>query len=239
MVASFLVMMITMILSRQVAKAWTRPPFITSSQRLRRFRRGSCPLAVLPPSSADARPAFNDNDENTPQTLGVQDTSTKTVHTITWQTPEGDDDDIVFEAYDGELLRTAALRRGLASPHNGRANLINCRGLGTCGTCAVVLSTNDDNDDADNWLPPRNVVEILRLSVPPGHGANSAQHAQRLRLACQVAVHGNLTVQKYRGFWGQYCNSREDMVHPSVPTQPLGFAEFVLDRTSPPAPSKE
>eukprot|EP00968_Pinguiococcus_pyrenoidosus_P009340 scaffold731_cov261-Pinguiococcus_pyrenoidosus.AAC.86 len=36
----------------------------------------------------------------------------------------------------GELLRTSLLRRKL-TPHNGQAKLINCRGLGTCGTCAV------------------------------------------------------------------------------------------------------
>jgi ferredoxin len=38
----------------------------------------------------------------------------------------------------GTKLRTALLQGGL-SPHNGRAQLINCRGLGTCGTCAVEI----------------------------------------------------------------------------------------------------
>ncbi len=36
----------------------------------------------------------------------------------------------------GALLRTALLKAGL-TPHNGDARLICCRGLGTCGTCAV------------------------------------------------------------------------------------------------------
>jgi len=40
------------------------------------------------------------------------------------------------EVQRGTTLRTALLLNGL-SPHNGRAQLINCRGLGTCGTCAV------------------------------------------------------------------------------------------------------
>ena len=144
----------------------------------------------------------------------------KKVHTVTWKTPDNDDD-IVFNAYDGELLRTAALSRGLASPHNQRANLVNCRGLGTCGTCAVKLTA------AEDWrLPPLNTAESLRLAVPPGH---SADNAQRLRLACQVAVHGNVQVEKFNGFWGQY----DVLVHPSPPTRPLGRVEFVLDRTSP------
>lgn len=38
----------------------------------------------------------------------------------------------------GAKLRTALLQAGV-SPHNGRATLINCRGLGTCGTCAVEI----------------------------------------------------------------------------------------------------
>ena len=43
---------------------------------------------------------------------------------------------ITITAVKGTLLRTALLQNGL-TPHNGRAELINCRGLGTCGTCAV------------------------------------------------------------------------------------------------------
>lgn len=40
------------------------------------------------------------------------------------------------QAPRGATLRTAMLEAGV-TPHNGRATLINCRGLGTCGTCAV------------------------------------------------------------------------------------------------------
>lgn len=36
----------------------------------------------------------------------------------------------------GTVIRTALLQNGL-TPHNGRSQVINCRGLGTCGTCAV------------------------------------------------------------------------------------------------------
>lgn len=164
-------------------------------------------------------------------TDGDDDTAA-TVHTVTWETPNNGDDSnnsvITFLAKDGELLRTAALRRDLASPHNGRANLVNCRGLGTCGTCAVeIRSANPDS----HWLPslPLNQVESLRLSVPPGHGANNAG---RLRLVCQVPVHGDLVVTKCGGFWGQHVD--QGIVKPSVPTQPFGQAEFLLDWRSPP-----
>ncbi len=40
------------------------------------------------------------------------------------------------QAPRGATLRTAMLEAGVTL-HNGRATLINCRGLGTCGTCAV------------------------------------------------------------------------------------------------------
>lgn len=43
-----------------------------------------------------------------------------------------------IEVAAGAKLRTALLQAGL-TPHNGRAQLINCRGLATCGTCAVQI----------------------------------------------------------------------------------------------------
>lgn len=46
------------------------------------------------------------------------------MHNINWETANGV---VQFSAYDGETLRTAALRRGIVSPHNGRAQLINCK----------------------------------------------------------------------------------------------------------------
>ncbi len=78
------------------------------------------------------------------------------------------------EARRGETLRTALLRSGAVTPHNGRSQLINCRGLGTCGTCAVAIR--------GNVSPPRwNSKERLRLNFPP-HACGSYE---RLRLACQ------------------------------------------------------
>lgn len=54
------------------------------------------------------------------------------------------------------LVRVAMLTSGV-SPHNGRAKLINCRGLGTCGTCAVQVSHTS-----------RDVVLSCSLSLWPG-----------------------------------------------------------------------
>ena len=116
-------------------------------------------------------------------------------HKITWKTPDADED-VVFHAMDGETLRTACLRWGkVVSPHNGHARLVNCRGLGTCGTCAVELG-------GSAVAPPeRNAIEQARLNLPPHSKHN--KHNSKLRLACQVRLQGDLTVTKRMGFWGQ------------------------------------
>ena len=99
----------------------------------------------------------------------------------------------------GEILRTAMLRRGV-SPHNGRARLINCRGLGTCGTCAVEIEAADNTISEALEPNTRNTKEKIRLNFPP-HG--SSDQSQNLRLACQIQVFDDITVRKRTGFWDQ------------------------------------
>jgi ferredoxin len=93
---------------------------------------------------------------------------------------------------DGARLRSVLLETGL-DPHNGRSSLLNCRGHGTCGTCAVSVSA-PDGDDPD--VSAVGVRERARLSFPP-HSLDSG-----LRLACQTRVHGDVVVEKRPGFWG-------------------------------------
>lgn len=50
-----------------------------------------------------------------------------------------------FPVEHGTTLRTALIRAG-ASPHNGRSTVICCRGLGTCGTCAVAVVADHGDD---------------------------------------------------------------------------------------------
>lgn len=92
-----------------------------------------------------------------------------------------------IECDEGAILRDVLLEAGV-SPHNGRANTLNCGGHGTCGTCAVEVT--GDVDDAGGR-------ERFRLSAPP-HDPDAG-----LRLACQTRVRGDLTVRKYPGFFGQ------------------------------------
>ncbi|MEM1367291.1 MAG: 2Fe-2S iron-sulfur cluster-binding protein [Cyanobacteria bacterium P01_H01_bin.15] len=93
----------------------------------------------------------------------------------------------IFICNEGANLRQVLKQRGI-DLHNGGAKIINCRGLGSCGTCAVKI---DGPVSTLNWK------EKTRLSLPP-HNA-----LKGLRLACQVRVLGDITVTKFEGFWGQ------------------------------------
>ena len=133
---------------------------------------------------------------------------------VTWTTADGAR---VIDVQRGELLRTALLRRGL-SPHNNNSQLINCRGLGTCGTCAVEVRGAVEPAEAS-------ARERLRLSFPP--------HELRpnLRLACQCVVRGDVVVSKFEGFWG----ARPTLAPAAANAKTyFGELEFLLDRRTPP-----
>ncbi|MBI1240314.1 2Fe-2S iron-sulfur cluster-binding protein [Umezakia ovalisporum] len=87
----------------------------------------------------------------------------------------------------GANLRGVLLQNGI-DLYNGGAKLINCRGIGSCGTCAVKV---EGEVSAANWR------DKARRSLPP-HSPTT-----ELRLACQTEVLGDVRVTKYDGFWGQ------------------------------------
>lgn len=86
----------------------------------------------------------------------------------------------------GANLRQVLLKNQIPV-HNGNAKIINCRGIGTCGTCAVAI---EGEVSALGWK------EQARLSLPP-HRPGTTR-----RLACQAKVLGDITVTKFDGFWG-------------------------------------
>lgn len=97
--------------------------------------------------------------------------------------------DQVIQAEAGENLRSCLMRNHL-SPHNVSARFLNCKGIGTCGTCAVEV--------LEGTLPPAEGFELLRLSLPPHQNSNR-------RLACKIQVHSDLVIKKCPGFWGEDC----------------------------------
>lgn len=92
-----------------------------------------------------------------------------------------------IECEEDAVLRDVLVGAGL-TPHNGRADALNCRGHGTCGTCAVAVE-GEVNETTD--------AERRRLSLPP-HDPDDG-----LRLACQTRVQGDVSVTKHGGFFGQ------------------------------------
>jgi len=92
-----------------------------------------------------------------------------------------------FECNKGANLRQVLLLNDI-DLYNGNAKIINCMGIGTCGTCAVEV---EGEVSQPNWK------DKTRRSLPP-HSPTS-----NLRLACQTQVLGDIKVSKYEGFWGQ------------------------------------
>ena len=92
-----------------------------------------------------------------------------------------------FTCETGANLRQVLLANDV-DLYNGNAKIINCMGIGTCGTCAVQIA---GEISAPNWK------DLTRRSLPP-HSP-----AKNLRLACQTKVLGDITVAKFNTFWGQ------------------------------------
>jgi len=93
----------------------------------------------------------------------------------------------LLECRQGANLRQVILKYEL-TVHNGKARYINCRGFGTCGTCAVKIT---------GAVSPPTKKEKWRLDFPPHKIENG------LRLACQIKVLGDIEVEKQEGFWGE------------------------------------
>ncbi|MGI9470357.1 MAG: 2Fe-2S iron-sulfur cluster-binding protein [Rubripirellula sp.] len=102
--------------------------------------------------------------------------------------------DHTFECEIGDNLRRVLMSNELPL-YNGIAKAIHCRGLGTCGTCAVGI---------EGEVTPITKIERWRLNFPP-HSAESG-----LRLACQCRVQGDLVVSKSPGLWGHRSGSKSE-----------------------------
>jgi ferredoxin len=92
-----------------------------------------------------------------------------------------------FECDRGANLRQELLKHDV-DLYNQQASVINCHGIGTCGTCTVQIEGEVSDP---NWR------DRTRRSLPPHSPTRD------LRLACQTQVLGDIRVTKYDGFWGQ------------------------------------
>ena len=94
-------------------------------------------------------------------------------------------DKTVIEVPAGANLRAEAQKAGVVL-YPGPAKYFNCRGMGTCGTCKVVVQQGLDN------VGPKALKERVRLAMMP---FATIGHEHDLRLACQCTVNGDCTVE--------------------------------------------
>jgi ferredoxin len=84
----------------------------------------------------------------------------------------------------GANLRTEALRAGVQL-YPGVHKVLNCHGLGQCGSCRVLITKGMENASRKGFM------ESARLAVSLAYIGNE----QTMRLACQTRVNGDITVE--------------------------------------------
>jgi ferredoxin len=84
----------------------------------------------------------------------------------------------------GANLRTEALRAGVQL-YPGVHKILNCHGLGQCGSCRVLITKGMENTSR------RGLLESARMAVSLAYIGNEG----KMRLACQTKVNGDITVE--------------------------------------------
>jgi ferredoxin len=90
-----------------------------------------------------------------------------------------------LEVPEGSNLRKEAVKGGIQL-YPGIARFLNCRGLGSCGTCRIYVKKGMEN------LSPKRAKERIRLALMPF--ANIG-HEKEVRLACQCQVLGDCEIE--------------------------------------------
>jgi ferredoxin len=71
--------------------------------------------------------------------------------------------------------------------------VLNCMGHGLCGTCRVLVKKGMEN------LNPRTTMERINLRLHPLSLLSAIGREDELRLACQVQVNGDCTIETHPG----------------------------------------
>ena len=89
-----------------------------------------------------------------------------------------------IEVPPGANLRQEARKAGI-QVYRGLDKYLNCRGLGLCGTCRVLVKKGMEN------LSPKGRLERFKLATM----MSSIGHEDEMRLSCQVQVNGDCTIE--------------------------------------------
>ena len=98
-----------------------------------------------------------------------------------------------IEVPAGTNLRQAALKAGV-QPYKWLYRYLNCRGLGLCGTCRVLVKKGMEN------LSPKTAVEKANFAAHPLTMIAALGHEDEMRLSCQATVNGDCTIETKPAF---------------------------------------
>jgi ferredoxin len=100
---------------------------------------------------------------------------------------------VELEVPQGANLRLAAREAGI-EVYKGLEKYLNCRGLGLCGTCKVLVKKGMEH------LSPKTVREKFNLNFHPLTMLAALGHEDEIRLACQVHVNGDCEIETTPAF---------------------------------------
>jgi ferredoxin len=95
-----------------------------------------------------------------------------------------------IEVPQGGNLRTEARKAGV-EVHGWIESYLNCMGNGLCGTCRVLVKKGMEN------LNPKTTMEKINLNAHPLTMLAALGHEDEMRLACQVQVNGDCTIETH------------------------------------------
>lgn len=93
-----------------------------------------------------------------------------------------------IEVASGSNLRVEA-RKASVQIYGSIERFLNCRGNGLCGTCKVHVKKGMDN------LSPKTRIERFNLGFHPLTTLALIGHEDEMRLACQVQVNGDCSIE--------------------------------------------
>jgi ferredoxin len=89
-----------------------------------------------------------------------------------------------IEVPEGANLRAEARKAGI-QVYPGLNKYLNCMGMGTCGTCRVLVKKGTENLGRKTFIER---LTLLRMFSTIGH-------ENEMRLSCQCAVNGDIEVE--------------------------------------------
>lgn len=93
-----------------------------------------------------------------------------------------------IEVPEGANLREEARKVGI-EVYSGMSRFLNCKGLGMCGTCRVLVKEGMDN------LNDKTFAEKFTLNLHPLMMLASIGSEDEVRLSCQCKVNGDCVVE--------------------------------------------